>query len=81
MNWSTGDNTYISPNVAGLVGAAQDWRGLSQENPSATVFVFSGITVCIEVKWPLCYACSRDFNSFGWYRVALSIGLLVMVAV
>lgn len=55
---------------------------LSQTNWTAVgiAFVVSGVVAYISVKWLLRYIRSHDFNGFGWYRVALGLALLGLVA-
>ena len=54
---------------------------VSSENWTAVsvAFVVSGITAYIAVRWLLRYIRSHTFNGFGWYRIALGIGLLALV--
>ena len=33
----------------------------------------------IAVKWLLRYVQTHTFNAFGWYRIALAIGILVLL--
>ncbi|MGZ8920427.1 MAG: undecaprenyl-diphosphate phosphatase [Limisphaerales bacterium] len=36
-------------------------------------------TAFISVKWLLKFIQSHTFNGFGWYRIALGIGILLFV--
>jgi undecaprenyl-diphosphatase len=33
----------------------------------------------IAVKWLLRYVQTHTFNAFGWYRIALAIGIFLML--
>jgi undecaprenyl-diphosphatase len=41
--------------------------------------VVAAIVSFIAVKWLLRYVQSHTFNAFGWYRIALGIGLFLLL--
>jgi undecaprenyl-diphosphatase len=41
--------------------------------------VVSAIVSFIAVKWMLRYVQSHTFNAFGWYRIALAIGIFLLL--
>ncbi|MGD0615627.1 MAG: undecaprenyl-diphosphate phosphatase [Verrucomicrobiota bacterium] len=42
-------------------------------------FVVSAIVSFIAVKWLLRYVQTHTFNAFGWYRIALAIGIFLVL--
>ncbi len=51
----------------------EDWGMLLLTSAVAAVVSF------IAVKWLLRYVQTHTFNAFGWYRIALGIGILVLM--
>ena len=45
----------------------------------ALAFVASALTGFVVVKWLLGYIKNHSFNGFAWYRIALGIGLLLLL--
>ncbi len=41
--------------------------------------IISGIISFIAVKWLLKYVQTHSFNGFGWYRIAVGIGVLALI--
>jgi len=41
--------------------------------------VVAAIVSFIAVKWLLRYVQSHTFNAFGWYRIALAIGIFLLL--
>jgi len=58
-----------------VIGAPkEDWGMLLLATAVAAVVSF------IAVKWLLRYVQSHTFNAFGWYRIALAIGIFILIA-
>jgi undecaprenyl-diphosphatase len=55
--------------------------GAPHENWSMVLLctVVSAIVSFIAVKWLLRYVQSHTFNAFGWYRIALAIGIFLLL--
>jgi undecaprenyl-diphosphatase len=41
--------------------------------------VVAAVVSFIAVKWLLRFVQSHTFNAFGWYRVVLGIGILLLI--
>jgi undecaprenyl-diphosphatase len=41
--------------------------------------VIAAVVSFIAVKWLLRYVQTHTFNAFGWYRIALAIGIFVLL--
>lgn len=56
--------------------------GMPPENWNHLLFasVVAAVVSFIAVKWLLRYVQSHTFNAFGWYRIALSIVIFILIA-
>ena len=41
--------------------------------------VVAAVVSFVAVKWLLRYVQTHTFNAFGWYRLALAVGIFVML--
>ncbi len=62
-------DTWLEPGAL----AAEQWLGMG------IAFAVSAIVGFAAVKWLLHYVSRHSFAPFAWYRIALGIGLLVMI--
>ncbi len=57
------------------------WRSLEEEwGQLALATGVSAVTAFVSVRWLLRYIETHTFVMFGWYRIALGLALLAMVA-
>lgn len=72
--------TMFAASAYALLEMASD-GGLGQEawDQVALAFLASTLTGFVVVKWLLGYIKKHSFNGFAWYRIALGIGLLLLL--
>lgn len=61
----------IKDNETAVFGQASTW----------VAFATATISAFLAVRWLLHYVQTRDFKPFAWYRLALGIALLAMIAI
>ncbi|RME96566.1 MAG: undecaprenyl-diphosphatase, partial [Verrucomicrobia bacterium] len=81
FSFLVGIPTMLAAGGLKLAGALREVAaGQTTENWPALglAFVVSGVVSFIAVKWLLRFVQSHTFIGFGWYRIGLGLGLLLL---